>query len=569
MSDLCHNCGDCHLGALPKPCSREMEQCEICHNWGHKWAFCPAGPRNMDATYEYWMICHNCDSWHLPHPCDKPMHQCTQCGLFGHLSTFCPMQPAAQYLWDEGQPGNKRKRVLDPNVGGPASELATNINQVHPDLFRSIQHNGAAMAMGLIGEGSDMTNYVHRAINHLALETGRLPLSSQAAATARVAVMQPIRDMNWPVPRPMLTHDSAANTVPYYSDTADNTRYDNPYARKDSVHADHMSSMMTPTPSSAVKPLTGLVLPRDGVYQAMHQSFARGELARAAEPENAVAAGNNATPLRVGKQDHGAQCEIDRGDTRPYRGSALVHAPQALGDINVGQSSAGQNEGAARITKQDDKSPSGTPAAPRPAGTSRAPPPKPRCAACKKRHAKCTHEVENGANVPGKVVAGADDNVNEEKSEPKSLIVRLRVPQLQLAAIDRASQDSGDAKPATGIDMGHAKAGNTMMGSEHFNVDMHLTNAATQRANISLGEVLQMETYRNPHMMAVQNQTLQHSNTATYGQGDVTMGNQQDESSTDEEHDQVLLDAITRDAGPGLSDKKTAGKKGGARKRSK
>ena len=51
MSDLCHNCGDCHLGAVPSPCAQTMNHCTICGYWGHTYNFCPQGVHKMEPGY--------------------------------------------------------------------------------------------------------------------------------------------------------------------------------------------------------------------------------------------------------------------------------------------------------------------------------------------------------------------------------------------------------------------------------------------------------------------------------------------------------------------------------------
>lgn len=57
MSDLCHNCGDCHLGSQPTPCPQTLNECIICKNFGHTFNFCPLSVRLVDKDYQYWMIC--------------------------------------------------------------------------------------------------------------------------------------------------------------------------------------------------------------------------------------------------------------------------------------------------------------------------------------------------------------------------------------------------------------------------------------------------------------------------------------------------------------------------------
>ena len=89
MSDLCHNCGSCHL---PRPCDINLSHCDICNNFGHSYNFCPLGVWQKDPSYLYWMLCHNCDCWHLPQPCLEPLHKCVECGQIGHIELFCPVR---------------------------------------------------------------------------------------------------------------------------------------------------------------------------------------------------------------------------------------------------------------------------------------------------------------------------------------------------------------------------------------------------------------------------------------------------------------------------------------------
>ena len=49
MTDLCYNCGDCHL---PSPCAVALTQCTICKNYGHTYNFCPLGVKIVDPNYQ-------------------------------------------------------------------------------------------------------------------------------------------------------------------------------------------------------------------------------------------------------------------------------------------------------------------------------------------------------------------------------------------------------------------------------------------------------------------------------------------------------------------------------------
>ncbi|KAM3424254.1 hypothetical protein BST61_g11206 [Cercospora zeina] len=72
MTDLCKNCGCCHLGVDPTPCQKMLEFCQTCKQWGHTPNFCPLGVRDANGQIGplYWMLCSNCDRWHLPQPFD-------------------------------------------------------------------------------------------------------------------------------------------------------------------------------------------------------------------------------------------------------------------------------------------------------------------------------------------------------------------------------------------------------------------------------------------------------------------------------------------------------------------
>lgn len=51
MSDLCHNCGDCHLGAHAIKCRKELRECIICRALGHTYNFCPRSVHQLDEKY--------------------------------------------------------------------------------------------------------------------------------------------------------------------------------------------------------------------------------------------------------------------------------------------------------------------------------------------------------------------------------------------------------------------------------------------------------------------------------------------------------------------------------------
>lgn len=49
MTDLCYNCGVCHF---PHPCKQALQQCTLCHNFGHSFGFCPLGPIKVDPNFK-------------------------------------------------------------------------------------------------------------------------------------------------------------------------------------------------------------------------------------------------------------------------------------------------------------------------------------------------------------------------------------------------------------------------------------------------------------------------------------------------------------------------------------
>ncbi|GIZ41519.1 hypothetical protein CKM354_000482200 [Cercospora kikuchii] len=49
MTDLCKNCGCCHLGVDPSPCTKMLETCHTCKQWGHTTNFCPLGVRDANG----------------------------------------------------------------------------------------------------------------------------------------------------------------------------------------------------------------------------------------------------------------------------------------------------------------------------------------------------------------------------------------------------------------------------------------------------------------------------------------------------------------------------------------
>ncbi|PSK42049.1 hypothetical protein B9Z65_3963 [Elsinoe australis] len=92
MSDLCYNCGSCHL---PLPCNKPLVLCNLCHQLGHTNNFCHKGYQTVDSSYHFYALCHSCTLYHLPKPCQKSHPaRCTTCYQTGHLPFYCPVAPA-------------------------------------------------------------------------------------------------------------------------------------------------------------------------------------------------------------------------------------------------------------------------------------------------------------------------------------------------------------------------------------------------------------------------------------------------------------------------------------------
>ncbi|KAI5363141.1 hypothetical protein Slin14017_G068220 [Septoria linicola] len=157
MTDLCKNCGCCHLGADPVPCGEPLKYCGSCKQGGHTANFCPMGVYSQSGPPGpmYFMICSNCDRWHLPSPCQIPLQQCKQCGHYGHMPHYCPVNPIpSRPLRSLAQPqqspskgsagGRKRKRQDEPDKPQLMVTLPLRVldpQHVHPTLIRQIQQS--------------------------------------------------------------------------------------------------------------------------------------------------------------------------------------------------------------------------------------------------------------------------------------------------------------------------------------------------------------------------------------------------------------------------------------------
>lgn len=425
------------------------------------------------------MLCHNCDIWHLPKACGRPLNKCSQCGYLGHLPTFCPKNPERRDVQEDGQPGAKRKRNIDASVGN-APELVVDINHIHPGLLRRIQQDVLNYCLNLLHAGPDARNYVYNTFMMMSSRPVPMPQMPQMPQVPQVPQMllpqqRAIANGNMPgmqfggppnalVPRPnMLPSNTPHRAMGTYE-----TPYGNPYGRKDSAHSDYKPNMMTPAPSSAVKPMVPAAAAggESNVqrYEEMHQSFARGDLAKATEMQgfnpsiqdskSKVVQDQDGEKKTLINQDNGTQCEIDTGDAGPDQTARAHEEPRSDPISNGGQQLPSSATAPSRVLDLGgDSSPDErTPSTPAPAGRAA---PKPRCADCKRKHARCPHPVTKSVKKSGKVTAGADEDDAEHPPENKSIIVRLRVPSKFLATIDQAKQNAG-ARPSTEDGRGEA-----------------------------------------------------------------------------------------------------------------
>lgn len=417
------------------------------------------------------MLCHNCDIWHLPKPCGRPLNKCTQCGYFGHLPNFCPKHPERRDVQEGDQPGAKRKRNIDSSVAD-APQLVVDINHIHPGLLRRIQQDVLNFCLNILHAGPDARNYVYNTFMMMNSRPAPMPQMPQmqqipqapqvpqmlpppqqrAIATGNMNGMQVGIPPNSLVPRPnMLPSNTPQRAVGAYD-----TTYGNPYGRKDSSQSGYKPNMMTPAPSSAVKPMVPAAdlksEPNVQRYEAMHQSFARGDLAKATEMQNFKSSNQDSKSKILDgqgggdkpfiKQDNRAQFEIDTGDAGQNQAAQAHEEPRSDPVANGGQQLPRSTTATPRVLDLGgDSSPDDhTPSTPAPAGRAA---PKPRCADCKRKHARCPHPVTKPAKKSGKVTAGADEDDAKQPPENKSIIVRLRVPSKFLATIDQNKQDTG------------------------------------------------------------------------------------------------------------------------------
>ncbi|KAK3721097.1 hypothetical protein LTR37_003387 [Vermiconidia calcicola] len=256
MSDLCYNCGDCHL---PRPCAAQLKQCNICQNWGHSYNFCPKSVRLQDPHYQFWALCHNCDMWHLPDPGKFAMYQCTRCGHLGHKEFFCPINavhrnPHASHTNNaDTQKGNKRLRTSDSS---PGSQVV-NGGFVHPETVRKI-----------------MLDAVHEAFQY------------QIAGYTNEQI---IGHFTKPAPPPQVEVGQSTNTVarhPSNADTPSNNVFSAPTGH--GMAQPVTSSAETPAPRAPATILPSHGGTIDNVYSEMHRRFDQDQLIQATSHEAQV-----------------------------------------------------------------------------------------------------------------------------------------------------------------------------------------------------------------------------------------------------------------------------------------
>lgn len=253
MSDLCYNCGDCHLGFHPTPCRRELTECMVCRNLGHQYTFCPKSVRNIEKNYEYCMLCHNCDEWHLPTPCEHDLVQCNRCFNHGHLPHFCPRYPIV--------------RGSDVANGF----YAISINQVHPELFRKIKVDTCVETLRLLEKYTKQ-----QVFNYM----------SRPALPPLQTVVTPVLPTGHVLPPPGQFQHASGHAHTSQDNPAPVVSYEDQFDRQDSQQ---IVNPQDPATSPHVPPTTnsaGGQLMRSpkgssdhSDYQVMHEKFGHGELA--------------------------------------------------------------------------------------------------------------------------------------------------------------------------------------------------------------------------------------------------------------------------------------------------
>ncbi|EME40899.1 hypothetical protein DOTSEDRAFT_27499 [Dothistroma septosporum NZE10] len=273
MSDLCHNCGDCHLGAQAVKCRKELQECIICRSLGHTYNFCPRSVHQLDEAYNYLMLCHNCDSWHLPKACEHELKHCERCQQYGHMVFFCPIDPEPRCRVDEPM-GAKRQRVQDAGRELVQHRIApvTEVLHVHPQLLRDIKLYAVRDAFQLLGayRQADVLQYFARPV---------LPPLQAMTST----VQHPI---SFVTQQQGVNHDIDASAPSAAATSPDG----NIFELRGMQHSEQQgqgSPTMLPTPAATTEPQTSTApeSTSSGVYQTMHDRFERGELAMAQDAQ--------------------------------------------------------------------------------------------------------------------------------------------------------------------------------------------------------------------------------------------------------------------------------------------
>jgi len=277
MSDLCQNCGSCHL---PQPCRKPLVHCETCTNFGHTFNFCPLG---VSGT-SYWMLCHNCDAWHLPQPCSQPLHGCVQCGAGGHIELYCPVKPQPRpdkILSSTNHTSNKRQRTSDSNADGPEPQVLT----AGKRLLCVFSYDPT---LTIFTEGMRQIRLmVAKDVIHL--------LATKNANEVLEIMAQPVEQAS-ELPQ-VITAVGSAFHAARLADTpleprvnSGNTHHANNYVSPFGNQYVPISKQVRanpqepPPPASDARPETSFGLQsgaNEGVYTTMHDRFGRGEFARA------------------------------------------------------------------------------------------------------------------------------------------------------------------------------------------------------------------------------------------------------------------------------------------------
>lgn len=266
MTDLCYNCGNCHL---PDRCGHTLVQCNICYCFGHMWVFCPRGVIIKDPTYRYWAICHNCDEWHLPRPCLKPLHDCSRCSQWGHLEMYCPVNPLERIeaLREE------RRKLINPQQtpDNRVAAAAVGDGVISHQTITRIKCDAIKNALGLLDQGWTARDIL--------LHTA----GPQAAQDPTL-----LAPMYAPVP-------SIAQAAHRVLEANNKESQDQPNNKSNDEHGNQNQAQPQPAQPfvkpeyETIQPPRQLGGPSPSHYGIMHARFYHGDLARAAQTQLARA----------------------------------------------------------------------------------------------------------------------------------------------------------------------------------------------------------------------------------------------------------------------------------------